>query len=119
MVFIIKGLIMSGRDSAPNSSMPSGGGSGGVDCTQLSFSTYISSPKPVVLSQVNQGTILRIEVYRQSSTETVAVYLQDTLVGGIVDNASKLLRCLNAGFTFQATVVSKNGAQIAIRVEPV
>src|SRR5690554_1181827 len=109
---VIEGLIMSGRDSNPNSNTPNVGGSGGVDCSQLSFNTYVSSPKAAALSQVTHGAILKIEIYRQSNTETVAVYLQGTIVGGIVDNASKLLRCLNAGFTFQATVTSKNGAQI-------
>lgn len=110
---------MSGRDSTPNTLAPTGGTSGGVDCSQLSFNTYISSPKPAAIPQITQGTILQIDIFRQGSTETVAVFLAGTPVGGIVDHAAKLLRCLNNGFSFIANVTSKNGAQIAIRVEPV
>lgn len=109
---------MSGRDSTPDTRTPTGG-TGGVDCSQLRFNTYISSPKPTVLPQLNPGTILHVDVYKLGATETVAVFLNGTLAGGIVDQSARLFQCITSGFMFKATVVSKNGAQIAIRIEPV
>ena len=71
---------MSGRDGTPNSHTPTGGTSGGVDCSQLSFDTYISSPKSAAIHQITTSTILQIDVYRQGNTETVAVFIAASLI---------------------------------------
>lgn len=108
---------MSGRDSTPDSNTPTGG-TGGVDCSQLRFNTFISSPKPAVLPQLNPGIVLNVDAYKLGATETVAVFWNGTLAGGIVDHSARLFQCITNGFMFKATVVSKNGAQVAIRIEP-
>lgn len=108
---------MSGRDSGSSTS-GNAGGAGGADCSQIRFDTFISSPLPSAIKQLQPGITLQIDVFRQNNIETVAVYLNGTAVGGIVDHSSRLLRCIKNGFSYEAFVLSKNGAQIAIRIEP-
>lgn len=109
---------MSGRDTGSSTPGNAGGAAGGADCSQLRFDTFISSPLPSAINKLMPGVALPIDVFRQNSIETVAVYLNGTAVGGIVDHSSRLLKCITNGFSYEAIVLSKNGAQIAIRIEP-
>jgi hypothetical protein len=105
---------MSGSDG------PSGGGMFNAgpqadDCSALRIDDTVASPDPAFTFSV--GRILDVVVH---AGPPVTVVLEDR--GGTVGALHPypaLVRCLTAGVTFQAEVLSAIGGDVRVRVEPV
>lgn len=109
---------MSGSDSGSN---PSGSGipSGArTSCESLAFETFLSSPKPIVVSRLSVGDILDIVVQTTQGIETVAVLHNGQVAGGLVQNSDRIKACISQGFDYQADVRGIRGAQVTIFVHP-
>ncbi len=103
----------------------SGGGSfggGGVQeiaCDRLSFETQLSSPKPSVVAGINVGDVLLVAIEQQLAAQVVVIKYGNQVAGGITSpKMSRLLECMRHGTQYQATVLSKAGGQVTIRISP-
>lgn len=103
----------------------SGGGGGGVfvadevACDRLQFETEVRSPNAAVITQIQVGDVLDVQLRAGPPNTVVLVFLgQD--VGGIVSpKATRLRECLAAGTAYIATVISKRGANVvSVRIAP-
>lgn len=101
-----------------------GGGTGTPDndisCSRLRFSTQIATPQSGVIQTVKQGDILDVSVVNMNNAQAVAIFKTGSLVGGLAGGlVNKLRECLLGGTLFKATVVSVNGAQVMVEIEPI
>lgn len=106
---------MSGRDSS-GPIHGGGGSSGGTNCGDLAFRTFISSPRPSQVSQLNVGDVLDIDLLTQAGLNMVVVLNNGHPVGGIVHNQERIKDCLLKGFQFFARVDEISGGKVLIYV---
>lgn len=98
----------------------SGGGIGPgpnheYDCSKVSIYTNLNSPNPAVLNQLSVGTILAIEMEPQ--TGAVAAYYNNQIAGTITHSSLiQLIKCLEEGYSYKATVTSLNGGSCTIHI---
>ena len=105
----------------------SGGGGGGswsseeeIACSRLRFRTQIATPQPGAIGSMRPGLVLDVTVVNMGGVLAVAVSAQGTLVGGLAGGlVNRLRECLLGGTLFKATVLSVNGAQIMLEIEPI
>lgn len=88
------------------------------NCGTLSFETHIHSPIPAELAKLKIGDVLDIAVSRIASTVTLQLLNQGSVVGGLIDRAPAIKRCIEKGFNYTATVRAINGAAVTIFVQP-
>jgi hypothetical protein len=108
--------------------MSGGGGGGGggdfdrpaTDCSRLRFEAHVASPVAAVLSALTVGEVLDVAQVNQSGTVSVVLNKKNgQRVGGLASpQVAQLRKCMDDGFDFQAVVLSINGAQVRVRVEP-
>lgn len=96
------------------------GGAQEISCDRLSFETQLSSPKPLVVAGINVGDVLSVAMEQQGAAQVVVVIRHgNQLAGGITSpKMSRLLECMRQGTQYQATVLSKAGGQVTIRISP-
>jgi len=95
------------------------GGAQEISCDRLSFETQLSSPKPEVVAGINVGDVLWVAIEQQGSAQVVVIKHGNQVAGGITSpKMSRLLECIRQGTQYQATVLSKAGGQVAIRISP-
>lgn len=105
----------------------SGGGGGGswtpdsdVQCSRLRFQTQIATPQPGAVLTLRVGDILDVTVINMGGALAVAVSKNGNVVGGLAGGlVNKLRECLLGGTNFRATVLTINGAQIMVEIEPI
>lgn len=98
-----------------------GGGGGGdeVSCDRLSFETQLSSPKPAVIAGINVGDVLSVDIDQQGAAQVVVIKHGNQIAGGITSpKMARLLECLRLGSRYTATVMSKVGGQVTVRISP-
>lgn len=96
-----------------------GGGDGEVSCDRLSFETQLSSPKPAVVSGIEVGDVLSVEVEPQGAVQVVVIKHRGQVAGGITSpRMVRLLECLQLGSRYSATVVRIVGGQVIVRISP-
>lgn len=96
-----------------------GGGAQEISCDRLSFETQLSSPKPAVVTGINIGDILPVAIEQQGAAQVVVIKHGNQVAGGITSpKMSRLLECMRQGTQYQATVLSKAGGQVTIRISP-
>jgi rRNA processing protein Krr1/Pno1 len=101
-----------------------GSGSGGYTpsapsspCSRLSFQATLNSPKASVLAQLQEGSVLEVEL--DSSGKSVEVLFKSQVAGSVTGSkVAQLINCLTSGFTFRAVVVTLTGGQCLLRIEP-
>lgn len=90
-----------------------------IACERLSFDTQLSSPKPAVVAQLKVDDVLAVEIDQQGPAQVVVIKLGNQIAGGITSpKMVRLLECLQAGSTYQATVTSISGGQVSVRISP-
>jgi len=105
----------------------SGGGGGGswtsdndVHCSRLRFQTQIATPQPGAVQTLLLGDVLDVSVVNIGGALAVAVSKSGSIVGGLAGGlVNKLRECLLGGTVFRATVLTINGGQVMVEVEPV
>lgn len=103
----------------------SGGGGGGYstdqpDCSTLTLTTHLNSPKPAVLKTLKRGDKLAIELQTQGGKPIVVAKTAQGQIAGSITGAglAKLIGCLQQGFPFHAVVISIAGGGCEVSVQP-
>lgn len=105
----------------------SGGGSGreGVgpppsdgptDCGALDFETNLTGPDPDVVEGLEEGDVLDVSLLTTDGRRRVVALRDGDIAGAIVTHLTPLLRCLQEGFEFTASVVELDGGNVRVRV---
>lgn len=91
---------------------------GAPSCAALAFEAAVASPDPDVALQLEVGAVC--EILLQGTPRQLAVYVRDTgaLLGGITERWSDLTRCIDAGYSYEAEVISLNPVRLQIRPRP-
>lgn len=105
----------------------SGGGGGGgyiqdfeVTCDRLTLEVQLGSPQQAVIDQIEIGATLEVAVQLVGTSMVVVVLHRGQVAGGIAHSSIQRLReCINEGTVYVATVLSKNGGQVRVRITPV
>lgn len=91
-----------------------------VACDRLIIETAISSPKEAVVKNLKAGDVLQVTLEAVAGSSVVALYFKGQKAGGITHASTNRLReCIQAGTTYEATVISKSDGQVRIRIKPV
>lgn len=102
----------------------SGGGytggddTGDFDCTKLVDTTQLSSPNPQVVStlQVNQHLDVQL-IQRGTAPTLVAIAPGNQTAGSLMPSKmARLIKCIQAGHQYVASVVSINGGQVLVEI---
>lgn len=97
---------------------PSGGGDSGVDCRDLRFEATISSPQPTVVANLQVDEVLTVGIEQQATNRMIAVRRSNgDLVGSLTDHLRELIRCIQEGVNYEATVISIQGGAVRVRVQ--
>jgi hypothetical protein len=106
------------------SGSPSNGGGGapapiGGDCTDVSFTVSLTGPDPDVVRTLAPGTELRVRRERIATFPAAVGYLGDGRRAGTIASGQlpDLLRCMEEGYRFRATVQTVRGGNVTVRVE--
>jgi hypothetical protein len=105
----------------------SGGGGGSwppdvsdIPCSKLKFITQISSPQHPAIQSVNVGDVLAVQIQQLNAAQAVTLLKNGQVVGGLVGGkVDRLRECLLQGNKFRSTVLSSNGPQVRVEIEPV
>ncbi len=105
------------------SGSPGGGGGGGpitpsgTDCSRLIIRTPLSSPKPKVVAKLKKGD--QLEVVAQSAAGPAIVQTKKgEEAGSITSRLAELLRCIEEGYSYTATVISITGGIVEVEIRP-
>jgi len=95
-------------------------GSDQPDCSTLTLTTHLNSPKPAVLKTLKKDSKLAIELQAQGGKPiVVAKTTQDQIAGSITGaGLADLIRCLQRGSPFHAVVISIAGGGCEVFVQP-
>lgn len=106
------------------SGSPSSGGGGapgpvGGDCTDLSFVVSLTGPDPEVVRDLAPGTELGVRREVIGTFPAAVVHLGDGRRAGTIASGQlpDLLRCLEEGYRFRATVRAVRGGNVTVWVE--
>lgn len=108
---------MSGNPSAPPPIRPGGGGGpDSVNC-DLRFRTQLASPVAAVVAGLVAGGDLVIDLEDSGGVQViVAKTTAGAIAGSIVDNVGQLIRCIQQGNTYAATIDAVAGGAVTIDV---
>jgi hypothetical protein len=104
----------------------SGGGGGGTrsvdqpDCSTLTLTTHLNSPKPAVIKTLKKGSKLTVELQIQSGKPIVVTKTGQGQTAGSITGVglADLISCLQKGFRFHAVVISIAGGGCEVSVQP-
>ena len=103
----------------------SGGGGNGhtpdqPDCSTLTLTTHLNSPKPAVLKTLKKSTKLEIELQTHGGKPIVVAKTPQGQIAGSITGAglARLIGCLQQGFPFHAVVISIAGGGCEVSVQP-
>jgi len=103
----------------------SGGGGNGhkqdqPDCSTLTLTTHLNSPKPAALETLKKGNKLAIELQTHGGKPIVVAKTAQGQVAGSITGAglAQLIGCLQQGFPFHAVVISIAGGGCEVSVQP-
>lgn len=107
---------MSGNPSAPPPRGGGGGGPDGNDC-DLRFRTPLASPVAAVVSTLGPGDVLDLRLDDTGGVRVVvAVTAGGDVAGSIVDHIRQLIRCIQEGNSYDATVHTVTGGAVVVDV---
>jgi hypothetical protein len=107
--------------------MSGGGGSGdvapvgprpGLDCSALAFEAALASPDMAVVSTLNVGDVLILDLRQGAGGRNMIAALTTggQVAGAITERTADLLRCLQQGVGFEAEITQMNGGWIKVAV---
>jgi hypothetical protein len=106
------------------SGSPSSGGGGGPsptggDCGELRFQVSLTSPDPQVVPELQSGAHLSVQRTVVGTFATAVVAMGDGRRAGTIASGQlpDLLRCLEEGYQFRATVRNVLGGHVTVLVE--
>jgi hypothetical protein len=95
-----------------------GGGDPGVDCSALQFDASVSSPQPNAVAALQVGEVLTVNIEQPGGARMIALRrANNDLVGSLTDRVRELIRCIQEGVAFEATVLSIQGGAVRLRVQ--
>lgn len=99
----------------------SGGGSWttptGDSCERLASETTLTSPDRAVISLLNNGTLLDVEVDDSGARPVVRAMYQGQIAGSITSSIiQRLVECIEDGYQYVAEVQSVQGGTCRVRV---
>src|SRR5438094_9557184 len=100
---------MSGHGGGPITHVPPV-----VPCDELEFDAYLQSPVAVQVAQLATRQVLEVELVRIADRPAVEARRNGQRVGYIVERLAQLIRCLQAGSSFRATVTSIRGGAVRV-----
>jgi hypothetical protein len=91
------------------------GSDSGPKCDTLSFVAPVMSPDPEVARRVRVGTIS--DVILEGDPRQLAVYVRASgeILGAITEHWADLTSCIDAGFAYEAEVVSVDPLRVLVR----
>lgn len=109
--------------------MSGGGGGGGgygasdpgTDCQRLRFETTVASPQPAAVAALSVNDELDVVLRPGSGNVPPVVEIRrrdGTVVGGLIDRVTEVLRCLQEGVSFVAEVLSISGGAVRVEIRP-
>lgn len=85
------------------------------DCESFSFTANLNSPQGLV-QNLNVGDVLILTLQTMPHLAVLAT-LNGTVVGSLTGpNNPKLIRCMQNGYMYQATVLSVSGGNCSVKV---
>lgn len=103
--------------------MTSGGGSYSsipdtqIQCDRLIFVGVLQSPDPSVVSKLKKGDKLIVEAETDQGP-VIAKHATFGIAGSIVEKIPDMLRCIEAGYEYEATITEVRGVQVTVEVRP-
>lgn len=90
-----------------------GNASPSLNCGNVSFSVVLSSPQANAITALQKGTVLQVSIH-----EGVVVCVNGGQVVGSINWAmiGELIRCMEEGFQYIATVVSVDDGRVKVNV---
>ena len=87
-------------------------------CGELDFTSQLNSPQGPVVGKLTPGEVLGLGL--SPMPRQVVEVTKDGLIAGVLTGpeAPALIRCLTAGYLFKAVVVSIQGGDCTIHVNP-
>lgn len=93
------------------------GGIGGPDPCALIEDTVLNSPVPAVVTTLKAGDILGVSLVKGPPVRVVVQTAAGVTAGSFTGaKLPQIIKCLEAGVAYQATVISIRGAAVRIRV---
>jgi len=106
---------MSSGGSGSSTNVPPRENGEKTKCDMLSFLTYLSSPVPSIIKRLKVGSVLEIEL--DPNTGVIGAYLNNKIAGSITSSRlAELLKCMNNGYVYIATVQSISGGSCQILI---
>lgn len=107
---------MSGPGNGDGGNFGGGGGTPVFDCTSVSIKTNVISPDPAILATVNVGDTLSISL--QTATGPLLAKTKKGKVLGSVftKDPALLIKCINDGYTYKATILKISGGDVQILI---
>ena len=89
-------------------------------CDQLRFSTNLASPDEDVLTTLDVGAVLTVGLERMPMGDAprVVASVGESAAGAIVTRLQTLIRCLQEGYSFSATVQYIDDGIVRVEVHP-
>lgn len=108
--------------------MSGGGGSGGpsggfgssearTPCEDLAFRAPIASPQPPALT-LSVGDVLAVSLAPGPPAAINLLTSDGDIAGSLITRITDLLRCIQAGHSYEAEVVTINGGDARVDVRP-
>lgn len=96
-----------------------GGAGGGLDKCSFIERTILNSPNPDVVSKFAGGEILSVVLEAQPRKRVVVKTVTGNLAGAVTSTRLvDIIECLEAGFGYEAEIISILGGRIEIEVRP-
>lgn len=106
----------SGAGAAAGGATGSGTGDGD-SCARLTFPAVVSSPEPQVVSTLVSTQLLNVVPSERNGVPLVELRTTDgRLAGTLTSSLPELLRCIDAGYSYVAEVVSVDGGAVHVQV---
>lgn len=89
-------------------------------CDMLYLQTQLASPKPDVVDQIQEGSILDIGLANMNDQLVAVALWRGQVAGGIASpRVIRLITCIQSGTNYAAVVIAKAGAQIVLKISPI
>jgi hypothetical protein len=89
----------------------------GDSCERLTSETTLTSPDRAVISQLNVGTTLEVEVDNSGARPVVRAMYHGQVAGSITSSIiQRLVECIGEGYEYVAEVLSIQGGTCRVRV---
>lgn len=108
---------MGGGDSYYGGDTGLGSSSRGPSCAALAFDAPVASPNPDVVATLNAGAACVIALEGKPAQLLVRVVRSGEILGGITEGWQDLVRCIGAGYEYQARVIALRPV-VRVRISP-